>query len=61
MKARLVTIVVRSSSERRLTAEMIPTGIPIASHRIAAPVTSQMVAGRRSRMMVRTSAFERKL
>ncbi len=59
MNARLVTIVVRSSTERRLTAEMIPTGMPIASQRIAAPVTSQIVAGRRSRIRVRTSAFDR--
>ena len=50
MNARLVTIVVRSSTDRRLIAEMIPTGMPIASQSIAAPVTSQIVAGRRSKI-----------
>jgi hypothetical protein len=58
MNARVVTMVDRSSSERRLIAEMIPTGIPIMSQMIAAPVTSQIVAGRRSKMIVRTSAFD---
>ena len=58
MNARLVTIVERSSSDRRLMAEMIPTGIPIRSQMTAAPVTSQIVAGRRSKISVRTSAFD---
>ena len=46
MKARVVIIVVRSSSERLLIAEMIPTGIAIASQTITAPMTSITVAGR---------------
>ena len=58
MKARLVTIVVRSSSERRLIAEMIPTGMPMTSQMNAAPVTSHIVAGSRSMISDRTSAFD---
>ncbi len=45
MKARVVIIVARSSSDLRLTAEMIPTGIAIASQITTAPVTRKI--GRR--------------
>jgi hypothetical protein len=58
MNARLVTMVERSRRERRLIAEMIPTGMPIKSQRIAAPVTSQIVAGSRSKISVRTSSLD---
>ena len=51
-------IVVRSSSERLLTAEMIPTGIAIASQRITAPKTSSAVAGRSEKITSLTSAFD---
>ena len=51
MKASVVIIVARSSSERRLTAEMIPTGIAIASQMMTEPTTSMTVAGRRSKMI----------
>ena len=58
MKASVVIIVVRSSSERLLTAEMIPIGIAIASHRITAPKTSSAVAGRSEKITSLTSAFD---
>ena len=58
MKARVVIIVVRSSSERLLTAEMIPTGIAIESHSTTAPKTSIAVAGRSSRITSLTSALD---
>ena len=61
MNARLVTIVVRSSSDLRLTAQMIPTGIPIASQITTAPVTRKTVAGRRSRMISCTGLLSWKL
>ena len=54
MNASVVIIVVRSSSERLRIAEMIPTGIAIASQRTTAPVTRKIVAGRRSKMIART-------
>ena len=57
MNARLVIIVVRSSTDRRLTAEMIPTGIAISIHRITAPVTRKIVAGSRSRMISLTGVL----
>ena len=43
MKASVVIIVLRSSSDGRRTAEMMPTGIAIKSQRITAPVTSKIV------------------
>ena len=58
MNARAVIIVVRSSSERLLTAEMIPTGIAIASQMITAPMTSMTVAGRSEMITSFTSAFD---
>ena len=61
MNARVVTIVVRSSSERRLIAEMIPTGMPIRSQKTTAPATSRAVAGRRSKMIAFTSVLDWKL
>ena len=54
MNASDVIIVVRSSSERRLTAEITPTGIAIAIQSTTAPVTRKIVAGSRSKMMSRT-------
>ena len=51
-------IVVRSSSERCRTAEMIPVGIAIASQRITEPTTSITVAGRSERITSLTSAFD---
>ena len=35
---------------RRLTAEMMPTERPISSHTTAAPIASEAVAGRRSKI-----------
>ena len=40
----------RSSSVRRLTAEMIPTAIPTTSQITAAPSASEIDAGRRSKI-----------
>ena len=58
MNASVVIIVVRSSSERLLTAEMIPTGIAIASQMTTAPMTSSTVAGRSEMITSLTSAFD---
>ena len=58
MKTSVVTIVVRSSSERWRIAEMIPIGIAIAIQRITAPMTSSTVAGRSERITSLTSAFD---
>ena len=43
-------IVVRSIIDRRLIAEMIPIVSPTLSQMITAPVTSQIVAGRREKI-----------
>jgi hypothetical protein len=40
----------RSIQVPRLMAEMIPTGIPISSHTMAAPSASAPVAGSRSKI-----------
>ena len=48
----------RSRNDRRLTAEMIPIGMPITSQKTTAPATSSAVAGRRSKMIARTSVFD---
>ena len=58
MNARLVTMVMRSSSDLRLTALMIPTGSPINSHNTTEPATSSAVAGRRSKMVALTGVFD---
>ena len=61
MKVRLVIIVTRSSTVRRLIAEMMPTGIAIASQITTEPTTSQTVAGRRSKMIVLTGVLDWKM
>ena len=43
-------MVARSSSEPVLTAEIMPIGMPMASHRTTAPLVRKIVAGRRSRI-----------
>ena len=48
----------RSSSEPRLIAEMIPTGIPSSSHSTAAPTVSDSVAGSRFLIRPSTGAWE---
>ena len=47
----------RSQTEPVLTAEIIPTGIPIASHRMTAPPARTIVVGSRSRMLGSTSVL----
>src|SRR5579859_6861548 len=51
-----IPIAVRSSSEPRLIAEMIPIGMPASSQTIAAPIVSDSVAGSRSLIRLRTDA-----
>jgi hypothetical protein len=57
MKASVVTIVVRSSTERRLIAEIRPTGIAKAIHITTAPLTRKIVAGSRLKMIERTGSL----
>ncbi len=54
----MVIIVVRSSSERRRTAEMIPTGIAIAIQRMTAPTTRKVVAGRSEKITSFTGVLD---
>ena len=58
MNASDVTIVVRSRTDLRMIAEMIPIGIPIKSQKTTAPATKRAVAGSRSKMIVFTGACE---
>ncbi len=51
-----IPIVVRSRMLRRLIAEMIPTGMPIASQMTTAPTVSDRVAGSRSAIRLLTEA-----
>ena len=44
----------RSQTERDLTAESTPIGMPIASHMTTAPSERTIVAGMRSRICGRT-------
>ena len=50
-------IAVRSRRERGFTAEMTPTGIPIASQIRTDPIVSEIVAGRREKISDRTETL----
>ena len=50
-------IAARSSRERGFTAEMTPTGIPIASQIRTAPIVSESVAGSREKICDRTETL----
>ncbi len=49
-------IAARSASLPRLSAEMIPTPRPTTSHKIAPPIQSETVAGRRWKINSATGA-----
>ena len=50
-------IAARSRRERGFTAEMTPTGIPIASQIRTDPIVSEIVAGRREKISDRTETL----
>ena len=45
-------------NERRLTAEMMPVGMPISSQRTVAPATRSPVVGSRWKISVVTCSFD---
>jgi len=53
----LILLFAATLKDRRLTAEMTPTGIAIASHKITAPTTSSAVAGSRLKMISLTGVL----
>jgi hypothetical protein len=47
----------RSMIVPRLIAEMMPIGMPTSSHTTAPPTASEIVAGKRSKMVSRTATL----
>ena len=57
MATSAVPIAARSNFDRRRTAEIVPTPIPSTSQMTAAPTVSEIVAGKRLKICVRTDSL----